>query len=70
MMFSLVASNGKKMPPIFLESGFRMGAREYFDRILIPHVKPWIQSNFSNKDYIAFMQDSAPCHTAKTEVAF
>jgi hypothetical protein len=66
MMFGLVASNGKKMPPIFLESGFRMGAKEYLDRILIPHVKPWIQSNFSDNDYIVFMQDGAPCHTAKT----
>jgi hypothetical protein len=29
MMFGLVASNGIKMPPVFLESGFRMGAKDY-----------------------------------------
>jgi hypothetical protein len=66
MMVGLVVSNGKKMPPIFLKCGFRMGAREHLDRILIPHVKPWIQSNFSDNDYIVFMQDGAPCHSAKT----
>jgi inhibitor of nuclear factor kappa-B kinase subunit alpha len=66
MMFGLVASDGKKMPPVFLESGFRMGAKEYLNRILITHVLPWIQENFSDSDNIVFMQDGVPCHTAKT----
>jgi transposase len=65
MMFGLVSSNGLKMPPVFLESGFRMGAKEYLNRILIPHVLPWIKANFPNNDNVIFMQDGAPCHTAK-----
>jgi inhibitor of nuclear factor kappa-B kinase subunit alpha len=65
MMFGLVSSNGLKMPPVFLKSGFRMGAREYLDKILIPHVLPWIQMNFPNNNNVILMQDGAPCHTAK-----
>jgi hypothetical protein len=65
MMFGLVSSNGLKMPPVFLKSGFRMGAKEYLNRILIPHVLPWIKANFPNNNNVIFMQDGAPCHTAK-----
>ena len=66
MMFGLVASNGKKMAPVFLNSGFRMGAKEYLDYVLIPYVLPWIMANFSDTDNIIFMQDGAPCHSAKS----
>jgi len=66
MVFGLVASNGLKMPPVFLKSGFRMGAKDYLDQILMPHVLPWIQTNFSNDDNVILMQDGAPCHTAKS----
>jgi hypothetical protein len=31
MMFGLVSSTGLKMPPVFLKSGFCMGAREYLE---------------------------------------
>ena len=65
MMFGLVASNGLKMPPVFLEKGFRMGAKEYLDRVLKPHVLPWIQQNFQDQSELIFMQDGAPCHTSK-----
>ena len=43
-----------------------MGAKDYLDRILIPHILPWIQNNFSDSDNIVLMQDGAPCHTAKS----
>jgi len=66
MMFGLVASNGLKMPPVFLEQGFRMGAKEYLEVILNSHVLPWIQDNFPDPSEIVFMQDGAPCHTAKS----
>jgi inhibitor of nuclear factor kappa-B kinase subunit alpha len=66
MVFGLVASNGMKMPPVFLETGFRMGAKEYLDRILVNQVLPWVQSNFPNNNGYVFMQDGAPCHTAKS----
>lgn len=65
MVFVLVASNGLKMPPVILPTGFRMGAREYLDQILKPHVLPWVQANFSNDKDMILMQDRAPCHTCK-----
>ncbi len=67
MVFGLVASNGMKMPPVFLKTRFRMGAKEYLDWILVNQVLPWVQSNFPNNNgYYVFMQDGAPCHTAKS----
>ena len=41
-----MASNGLKMPPVFLPTGFRMGAREYLEQILKAHVLPWVRANF------------------------
>jgi hypothetical protein len=66
MMFGMVASNGLKMPPVFLKQGLRMGAKEYLEEILQPHVLPWIQKNFPDLSEVVFMQDGAPCHTAKS----
>ena len=65
MMFGLVASDGKKMPPVFLPSGLRMNAKEYISHVLEPHVLPWISANYDNPRDPVFVQDGAPCHTAK-----
>ncbi len=65
MVFGLVASNGLKMDPVFLPSGFRMGAVDYLEKILKPHVFNWIQTNFMEDQNYVFMQDGAPGHTAK-----
>lgn len=65
MVFGLVASNGLKMPPVFLPTGFRMGAREYLEQILKAHVLPWVRANFDKDEDVILMQDGAPCHTAK-----
>lgn len=65
MVFGLIASNGLKMDPVFLPSGFRMGAVDYLEKILKPHVLNWIQNNFGDDENYVFMQDGAPGHTAK-----
>ena len=36
MMFGLVASNGLKIPPVFLKKGFRTGVKDYLEQILQP----------------------------------
>jgi transposase len=64
MMFGLVASNGLKMDPVYLPIGLRMGAKDYLELVLKPHVLPWIQENFDDDDNVVLMQDGAPCHTA------
>ena len=40
MMFGLVASNGLKMDPVYLPIGLRMGAKDYLELVLKPHVLP------------------------------
>ena len=64
MLFGLLAFNGLKMTPVFLLSGFRMGAREYLDEVLCPHVLPWVQANFGDDQNYVLMKHEAPCHTA------
>lgn len=65
MMFGLVSSDGKKMSPVFLDSGLRLDSKLYIDRVLVSHVLPWIQKNYPDPREYIFMQDGAPCHTSK-----
>jgi len=55
----------KKLPPVFLEKGMRMGSKEYLEEVLKAHVKPWIDANFPDATNVVLMQDGAPCHTSK-----
>lgn len=64
MVFGLVASDGKKMPPVFIPNGVKINSDEYI-RILESHVKPWIISNYSPDVKVVFQQDGAPAHTSK-----
>ena len=64
MTFGLVASDGKKMPLVFIKNGQKIDSREYI-RILEKKVKPWIKSNYSPDVKVVFQQDGAPAHTAK-----
>lgn len=63
MVFGLVASDGKRMPPVFIPSGVRINTEVYVN-ILQESVKPWIQANYPEGKYV-FQQDGAPCHTSK-----
>ena len=63
MMFGLVASDGKKMPPYFFEEGLRMGQKEYY-KLLRYHVVPWLKANYPNGNYV-FQQDGAPAHNSE-----
>ncbi len=63
MVLGVVASNGKKCPPIFIESGVRITADIYID-LLKTKVLPWIKRELKGVEYV-FQQDGAPAHTAK-----
>lgn len=74
MVFGLVGSDGKKMPLIFFERGFRLNALAYLD--VLEQVAAWIRSEYPEmidsddkpmKEWrCTFQQDSAPAHTART----
>lgn len=64
MMFGLIASDGKKMDPVFVESGVKINTDVYID-ILETHVKPWIDANYGSEQKYLYQQDGAPAHTAK-----
>ena len=63
MVLGLVASNGKKCPPIIIQNNEKINA-EVYNGLLKTHVVPWLQKEFKNTPYV-FQQDGAPCHTAK-----
>uniref|UniRef100_A0A2M4DS66 Putative transposable element n=1 Tax=Anopheles darlingi TaxID=43151 RepID=A0A2M4DS66_ANODA len=63
MRFGAVASNGLKMPPVFIKSGVKMITDVYVD-ILKKHVLPWVKANFGAPQNVVFQQDGAPCHTS------
>ena len=68
MVFRLIASSEEKMPPVFLKTGLRMGAKEYLDQILKPRVFPWIVAN-SDPQEVPFVQNGTPCHTVCADLA-
>lgn len=64
MVFGLVASDGKVMPPVFIDAGLKVNTEEYI-KILANHVKPWILRNYDSDVQVVFQQDGAPAHTSK-----
>ena len=44
MMFGLVASNGLKMPPVFIDAGVKINTEVYIG-ILKDKVLPWLKAN-------------------------
>ena len=64
MVFGLVASDGNRMDPVFIEVGVKINTDVYID-ILKTNVKPWIDANYGPEQNYAVQQDGAPCHTSK-----
>ena len=62
-VFAAVASDGKVMPPHFIEAGLKIKAAEYLT-ILKDVLMPWIRRNY-NPFRVMLVQDSAPAHGAK-----
>ena len=67
MVFGLIASNGRVMPPFFVESGVRINAKYYQENIL-PAVESWCATEYGVnwRRKVVLMQDGAPCHTARS----
>jgi len=68
MVLGVVASNGKKCPPVFIPQKERINADAYI-KMLTTNVLPWIRETFPDGNYV-WQQDGAPCHTAKKTQAF
>lgn len=63
MVFGLVASDGKKMDPVFIPEGDKVNTEVYIG-ILSKHVLPWIKEQYGPNPNVVFQQDGAPCHTS------
>ena len=63
MIFTAVASDGKVMPPHFIEAGLKINTAEYL-KILNDVLLPWICRNY-DATKVMLVQNSAPAHGAK-----
>lgn len=68
MVLGVIASDGQKCPPIFIDAGVRINAAMY-QELLRSHVLPWLQARYPEGNYV-FQQDGAPAHTARTTQNF
>jgi hypothetical protein len=62
MVFRLAASDGKKMPLVFIKNGVRINTDVYLN-VLIRHIKPRLKANYPLGNYV-IQQDSAPSQKA------
>ena len=60
MMFSAIASDGQKMPPIWVDSN--LGTNSYLT--IIKKVLKWADTKYGRGNYV-FQQDGAPSHNAR-----
>ena len=63
MVFGLISSDGKKMPPVFIPSEVRINTDKYLD-IMNEKVKPRVIANYPDGNDV-FQQDDAPAHISK-----
>ena len=63
MVLAAVASEGKVMPPHFIEAGLKINTAEYL-KILKDVLMLWIRRNY-DPFKVMLVQDSAPAHGAK-----
>ena len=68
MVFGVVASDGKVMPPHFIDAGLKINTAKYL-KILKEFLLPWIKKNY-DPIKVMFIQDSAPAHGSKTVQKF
>ncbi len=66
MVFSLVASYGKFMPPFFMDRGVKINTKFHLEEIL-PAVETWCAAEYGAnwRKKVVLMQDGAPCNTAR-----
>eukprot|EP00096_Caligus_rogercresseyi_P015643 TRINITY_DN8118_c0_g1_i2.p1 TRINITY_DN8118_c0_g1~~TRINITY_DN8118_c0_g1_i2.p1 ORF type:complete len:163 (+),score=37.01 TRINITY_DN8118_c0_g1_i2:301-789(+) len=67
MSLGFVASNGKAMPLIWFQTGYRLNAADYVN--MQEKFLPWVQENFPYNN-VVLQQDGAPAHTAKVTQEF
>ena len=66
MVFGLLASDGKAMPPLFIPKGVKMTGSWYRDNVLTA-IEDWCLATYGPRwrAKVTLMQDGAPCHTAQ-----
>ena len=76
MFLGAVASTGEVSPPIWFETGFKLGADRYIlelEKTLIPWMKRVAHAHgpsAASSAHFVFQQDGAPAHRARKTVAF
>ena len=67
MMLGVVASDGKAMPPIWIDRGAKVDSAVYIEQL--KKVKKWLDDTYGDQSYV-FQQDGAPSHTSEETQAW
>ena len=68
MMLGVAASDGKVMPPIWIDKGAKVDSKVYI--ALLEKVKAWAEETYGDHTPYVFMQDGAPSHTSEETQAW
>ena len=63
MMLGVCASNGKVMPPLWIDKGAKVDSKVYIE--MLKKVQAWLDENYGDHTPWVFMQDGAPSHTSE-----
>ena len=63
MMLGVIASDGKKMPPLWIDRNAKVDSAVYIE--LLKKVKEWLDETYGDHTPWVFMQDGAPSHTSE-----
>ena len=67
MMLGVIASDGKVMPPLWIDKGTKVDSNVYIKNL--EKVKAWIEDTYGDRPYV-FMQDGAPSHVSEQTLAW
>ena len=62
-MLGVLASDGKVMPPLWIDRGSKVDSKVYIEQL--KKVKVWLDDNYGDHTPWVFMQDGAPSHTSQ-----
>ena len=63
MMLGIITSDGKSMPPLWIDKGAKVDSKVYIE--LLKKVKTWLDETYGDHTPYVFMQDGAPSHVSE-----
>ena len=66
-MLGVCTSDGKVMPPLWIDKGAKVDSKVYIQQL--KEVKAWLDDTYGDRPYV-WQQDGAPSHTSEETLAW